>query len=32
MLLDLRTAQTVQGDLWMAPDNARSRSLMKALD
>ncbi|EKS35374.1 Y-family DNA polymerase [Afipia clevelandensis] len=32
MLLDLAPASRVQGDLWTEPDNARSKSLMKALD
>ncbi|MGE3993360.1 Y-family DNA polymerase [Pseudorhodoplanes sp.] len=32
MLLDLAPAERVQGDLWTAPDNSRSKSLMKALD
>jgi len=32
MLLDLAPAERVQGDLWTAPDNSRSKALMKALD
>jgi DNA polymerase V len=32
MLLDLAPAARVQGDLWTAPESARSKSIMKALD
>jgi len=32
ILLDLAPASKVQGYLWTAPDNARSKSLMTALD
>jgi DNA polymerase V len=32
MLLDLGSAEKVQGDLWTIPDGPRSKSLMKALD
>jgi DNA polymerase V len=32
MLLDLAPASVVQGDLWTAPDSARSKALMKAMD
>jgi DNA polymerase V len=32
MMLDLARAARVQGDLWTAPDSARSQSIMKALD